>query len=112
MKRQQWLDLSPSVVLGVGIIGSTLISVRGGGSGWLFFAGPLLLALTVVCADVLHSRLKGRPSGPSWATLLSGGAFLVAGMIVSRDPNLVSTLIPICGSAAWITVLLHPEGAH
>jgi len=97
------------MVVGAGIVLSTLIAVLGGKTGWLFLAGPLFLALAVVSADVLHSRLKGRSSGPSWAAVLLAGAFLLAGMIVSRDPNLVSTLIPICGSAAWITILLHPE---
>jgi len=110
MTRKHWVDLSPSLVVGAGIIVSTLVAVLGTESGWSVLASPLLLALTVVSADVLHSRLKGRSSGPSWAALLLGGAFLLAGMIVGRDPSLVSTLIPICGSAAWITLLLHPEG--
>ena len=112
MTRKHWIDLSPSLVVGVGIIASTLVAVLAAESGWLVLAGPLLLALTVVSADVLHSRLKGRSSGPSWAALLLGGAFLLAGMIVGRDPSLVSTLIPTCGSAAWIILLTHPESVH
>src|SRR6266700_6265526 len=70
MTRKHWIDLSPSLVVGVGIIASTLVAVLAAESGWLVLAGPLLLALTVVSADVLHSRLKRRSSGPSWAALL------------------------------------------
>jgi hypothetical protein len=111
MTQKHWADLGPSLVVGAGIIVSTLVAVLAAESGWLVLAGPLLLALTVVSADLLQSRLRGGSSGPSLAALLLGGAFLLAGVIVAfREPSLVPTLIPICGSAAWVTLLRPQRG--
>jgi hypothetical protein len=108
MTRQYWLELGPSLLVGTGIILSTFVATLAAGSGWLVLAGPLLLVLAVVGADVLDSRLKGKSSGPSPAALILGTTFLLAGAILVRDPNHVRTLIPIVGIAAWV-VLLRPE---
>ena len=111
MTRKSWLALGPSLVLAAGIVVSTLAAVLAAGSGWLVLAGPLLLALAVVGADVLDSRLRGRSSGPSPAALVLGGAFLLAGLIVAlRDPALVKTLVLVLGPMSWFTLLLRPEG--
>ena len=107
MTLKYLLALGPSLLVAVGIVVSTFIAVLAAESGWLVLAGPLLLALAVVGADVLDSRLRGKPSGPSAAALILGGAFVLAGLIVVRDPTLVKTLIPIVGVAAWV-VLLRP----
>jgi hypothetical protein len=111
MTRRHWVDLGPSLVVAAGIIVATRVAVLAAEAGWLVMAGPLLLALAVVGADVLYSRLQGKSSGPSRAALLLGGTFLLAGVIVAlRDPSLVSTLIPVTGSAAWVTLFLsHPN---
>jgi len=108
MPRKFWLGLGPSLLVGMGIILATLVAKLAAGSGWLVLGGPLLLALAVVGADVLDSRLKGKSSSPSPAALILGTTFLLAGAIVVRNPNHVSTLIPIVGMSAWV-VLLRPE---
>ncbi len=111
MTRKYWLGLSPSLLVGAGIIVATLLAALAGESPWLVLGGPLLLAIAVVSADVLNSRLKGKLSGPSPAALILGASFLLAGLIVTlRDPSLVKTLIPVIGAAAWVTLLLRPEG--
>lgn len=112
MTRKVSADLGTSLIMGVGILVSTGIAVLAAESGWFVLAGPLLLALAVVSADVLRSRLNGDSSGPSWAALLLGASFLLAGAIVAlRDPSLVSTLIPAGGSAGWASLFLsRPEG--
>jgi hypothetical protein len=112
MTGKHWGDLGPSLVLGAGILISTLLAVRTAPFGRWVLSGPLFLALTVVGADLFRSRLQGRSSSPSWAALLLGGAFLSAGAIVAlREPRLVTTLLPITGSAAWVTLVLRrPEG--
>jgi hypothetical protein len=109
MARKYWLDLGPSLLVGVGIVAATFVAVLAAESGWLVLAGPLLLALTVVGADVLGARLRGEPSRPSWTALLLGGSFLLSGLIVAlRDPSLVKTLIPVVGVTAWPALLLRP----
>jgi hypothetical protein len=109
MPRKYWLDLGPSLLVGAGIVVSTFIAVLAAESGWLVLAGPLLLALAVVSADVVDSRRRGKSSRPSWRALFLGGSFLWAGLIVAlRDPSLVKTLLPVFGAAAWATLLLRP----
>ncbi len=109
MTRKYWLNLGPSLLVGIGIVGSTLVAVLAAESGWFVLAGPLLLALAVVSADMMDSRLRGKSSRPSWPALLLGGSFLWAGLIVAlRDPSLVKELLPIAGASAWATLLLRP----
>lgn len=110
MTRKYWLELGPSLLVGAGIVVSTLIAVLAAQAGWLVMAGPLLLALAVVSADVLDSRVRGESSGPSVASLMLGGAFLLAGLIVTlRDPGLVKTLIPVIGGASCVPLLLRSK---
>ena len=105
MTRRHWLDLGPSLLIGAGILASTFLASLAVRSGWPVLTAPLLLALTVVSADVLHSRLRGKLY-PSPAALILGGAFLLASWIVAtRDPNLVKSLIPVIGVAAWVILL-------
>jgi uncharacterized membrane protein SirB2 len=109
MTRKYWPDLGPSLLVGIGIVVATFVSVLAAKSGWLVLAGPLVLALTVVGADVLGSRLRGKSSRPSWTALLVAGSFLLAGVIVAlRDPILVKTLVPVIGTTAWMPLLLRP----
>jgi hypothetical protein len=111
MPRKAWLALVPSLLVGVGIVVATLIAVWTAESGWLVLAGPLCLALSVLGADVVASRLKGESSStPSWPALLLAGSFLLAGWIVAlRDPNLVKTLILAIGVTAWAPLQMRPE---
>jgi protein-S-isoprenylcysteine O-methyltransferase Ste14 len=108
MTRKFWFDLGSSLLAGMGIIVATFVTKLAAGSGWLVLAGPLLLAIAFVGADMMNSRLRGKSLRPSPAVLIMGGAFLLAGAIVIRDPNLVATLIPIIGVAAWVA-LLRPD---
>jgi hypothetical protein len=111
MTRNYWLRLRPSLLVAAGILASTFLAVRAAGSVWLVMAAPLLLALAIVGADVLDSRLRGEPSSaPSPAALLFGGSCLLAGLIVSvHDPSLVKELIPVIGATGWITLSMRPE---
>jgi hypothetical protein len=70
------------------------------------------LALSVVGADVMASRLRGEPSPrPSWPALLLGGALLSAGGIVAlRDPSLVKMLILSESGVVWAVLLMNPKG--
>jgi uncharacterized membrane protein SirB2 len=109
MTRKYWLDLTPSLLVGIGIILATLVAVLTAKSGWLILAGPLVLAVAVIGADVLARRLRGASSSPSPAAVILGAAFLLAGAIVTfRDPSQVASLIPIVGVTAWVALLMRP----
>jgi len=110
MTKKYWLNQTPSLLLAAAIILSTLIAALAAKSAWLVLAAPALLAVAVVAADALNSRLHGASSRPSTAALILGASFLLAGLLVtSRDPGLVETIIPLIGAAAWATLLLRPD---
>jgi hypothetical protein len=109
MKRRFWFDLGPSLLIGLGIIAATSLAKRAADSGWLVLAAPVFLALTVLGADILNSRLRGESMRPTPAALLLAASILLAcGIVTLKSPRLVATLIPISGSAAWVTLLLSP----
>ncbi len=105
MTRKYWLDLTPSLLLGVGIVVSTSVAVRGAESGSLVLFAPLALAAAVMGSDALDSRLRGDSWGPSWAALILAGAIMTL-----RDPSLFKTLIPVIGAASWVILLLRSRG--
>jgi hypothetical protein len=110
MTRKYWRALVPSLIVGAGILVATFVGVHASG-GWVL-AGPLLLTLALISADVLDSRLHGASLGPSAAALIVAVALLAASLIVmSRDPALVKTLVPIIGAAGWVP-LLRPRHQH
>jgi hypothetical protein len=110
MTRKYLLDLTPSLLVGAAMVLSTFIAALAAKSGWFILAGTLLLAIAIVSADVLASRLRGRSDGPSPAALILGVTFLLAGLIVTlRDPSLVKTLIPIVGMTAWVALPMGSE---
>lgn len=106
MARKLRIDLGPALMVGVGILVSTFVAALA--TAWWVLAAPVLLALAVVGADVVRSRLRGMTSGPSPTALLLTGAILLAGLSVTlRDPALVKTLLPLVGAAAWAVLLPH-----
>jgi len=109
MTRKYLHALGPSLIVGAGILVGTFVAVHAGESRAWVLAGPLLLALAVVGADVLGSRLHGESAGVSAAALIVAAAIPLASLIVmSRDSTLVGTLIPMMGAAAWVA-LLRPQ---
>jgi predicted PurR-regulated permease PerM len=107
MTRKYWLDLAPGLLIGAGITAATLVAARATGT-WAL-AGPLLLAFAVVGADIVQSRLRARVPRPSAAALIFAVAFPLAGWIVmSSDPTVVRSLVPLMGAASWVA-LLRPQ---
>ncbi len=104
MTRKYWLDLTPSLLIAAGILVSTYIAGLTEKSGWLVLTAPLLLSLTILAADVLSSRLRGKPSRPSLVALLFAASFLLASLIVIHNPAMVKMLIPLNGAAGWVSL--------
>jgi hypothetical protein len=110
MPKKSWLNLTPSLLLASAIILSTLVAAPSANSPWLLLLAPAILAIAVVVADALNSRLHGQSSHPSPAALLLGVAFLLAGALVTfRDPALVKTLMPLLGITAWPALSLRAD---
>lgn len=111
MTRKHWIDLGSGLIVGAGILASTLLAFLTAESGWLVLIGPLVLALAVVTADLLGSRPMSGPRRPSRPALFMGGSMLFAAVIVAaRDPALVKTLVPALAAPAWVTLVWRPQG--
>jgi transcriptional regulator with XRE-family HTH domain len=104
-KPKSWARLIPAIAIALAILVGTAIAKHTSDSRWLVMAGPLLLALVAVGADVLAFRLQGEKRGPSTPTLLSMTAVVGACAIVAMgDPAHVATMIPILGAVAASTI--------
>jgi|HubBroStandDraft_4_1064222.scaffolds.fasta_scaffold1012944_2 hypothetical protein len=110
MTGKSWLGLGPSLLVAVGIIVATFVAVRAAGYGSWVVAGPLLLALAILGADMLASHQRGTSAGPSWPALFLAGACMLAGLIITlREPSRVAEAIPLIGMASWITLVRLPR---
>jgi hypothetical protein len=79
--------LIPYIALAMAIMVGTAIAKRTSDLGWLVMAGPLLLALISVGADVLAFRLQREKRGPATPTLLLMMGFLAGcGILALGDP--------------------------
>ena len=108
MTRKLRRDLASGAVMGAAILVSTVLARFSGDSRWPLLAGPALLALATVTADLIDSRSRGSAAArPSWPALILGGSFLVAGGIAAlRSASLVLDLLPIFAGGASVAVLL------
>ncbi len=101
MKRN-WI--SP-IILSTGIIGSTVVAKLASESRWLVLPGPLVMALSLVVVCVVDHRLHGGSRARTWAALILGAAFVLAGFIVvQRDPASVAKNLPIFGGVAAVVI--------
>ena len=102
MKR----DLAPSLFVAAGIVFSTLLAAVL--HGWLVLAGPVVLAIAVLGANVWQSQSRR----PSAAAIVLAAACIVASVIVALDnPAGVKLLLPTMGVAAWVA-MVPPFGAR
>ena len=92
------------LLLGVGIITATLISVRTSDSGWMVLAGPLVLAGSIMLASVIGHQAGSRGSLAS-GLILGASVVLASAIVVTlADPARVATLMPILGGAGVVVV--------
>ncbi len=93
--------LLPSLILALGILGATALSVRMPESSWWVLTGPLALAAATVAASVVDNRLRST-SRPYMGVALGLGAIIVvaAAIVALKDPSHVPSTIPILGAAA------------
>lgn len=106
MTRKDSVHLAPALVLALGIIVSSLLTVSASGSLGLVGAGVLLMAVSIVGADVLDAWLRRQSLIPSPQGILAVVALLVAcGIVALRGPGLVSMLIPVLGGGSATALL-------
>ena len=75
--------------------------------GGEILAGPLVLALAFLGADMAESRRRGSSLRPSFIATILAGTILVSSLIVTlRDPRLLLTFIPVIGITLWFPLFL------
>jgi uncharacterized integral membrane protein len=113
MKKKRWLlDLAPGLLVGLGLIAASLIATltleRG---GWIL-AGPLVLALALLGADMAESRRRGSSLRPSFTAMILACTILISSLIVTtRDPRLLLTFLPVIGVTLWFPLFYQPRRA-
>ncbi len=96
-------SLVPSLLLGLGVIGATAVSVLTPESLPWALAGPLLLAGTLVAAAAVRARMGTRAYA---APMILGGAIVAAGALLAlADPAFVPAMMPILGACAAMGLL-------
>jgi len=98
------------IVLGLGILLGTAAAKAASDSGWLVLAGPALLALLLILADMIRTGSKGGLRRPSWtALILAGSVLLSCRLIAAKDPARVAIMIPILGGGVATPLILTPS---
>ena len=104
MTKQSLLELSPSVILALGIMLATQASVLAAHSGALVLIGPVLLGLSVLAADVAAARLGGKALVPApTALILAGASILAAVILLPNGARFIQEMIPVMGITALLT---------
>jgi hypothetical protein len=104
MTKQIWHELSPSIILALGIILATHASGLAEQFGALVLIGPVLLGISMLAADVAAARLCGKAFLPAPAALILAGTFLIAAMIMlPNGARFIQGMIPVMGITALLT---------
>lgn len=108
-------NLSPALFLAVALLAASALVAAAPWAPWTAAAGPLLLGLALVGADVVYRPRSGGPLRPSSSSLLLAATLLVACGIVassSRNPVALAGMFPILGGGVITPLILRLEGAR
>lgn len=99
--------LGPALLVASGILVTSALAAMARESEWPVFAAAAIMALVILGADMLSSRLRGKAIRPSFAGLLLAAAFLTAcGLIALTKPAQLALMIPILGAGVAMPVIL------
>jgi hypothetical protein len=99
--------------LAAAVLAAAALAVMAPRAPWTAVAGPLLLVLALVGADVVQRRRAGRRPLPSASALLVAAAIAVACVIVaSSGLDRLGGMIPVFGGCAAIPLILRRDGAR
>jgi hypothetical protein len=108
MRRFSLIELSPALLIAAGILVATSLAMHL--TGWLVWVPPLLLACTVLGANMLQSRLRGPSLLPTPPSLILASAILVVAAMVGTDsPKPMANMMPILGATAVLALARQPR---
>jgi hypothetical protein len=106
MTHKHQMEWGPALVVAFGIVVSTAIAMQASEAGVLVVAAPLLLAGSLMAADILRSWKRRASLRPSLTAVVASLALVVAcAILIYRDPSLIVTILPIIGAGSAVAVL-------
>lgn len=110
MKRLTLTRLIPSILIALGIIAASVVARYGVDVGLPLWCGVAVLALAVIAACIVDTRLHDNVRGTSILVRAVVGAILVAvTLLFLDDPTRLRQMIPILGATAWVSLLQRPR---
>lgn len=105
MSNRHWIEVVPGLVIGVGILVASFVAKATEHSPAFVMTGPLLLALSVLAADLLNARLLGLPRRPGAAALMMAGSVVLMGLLLTlSDAHTTLSMLPVVGAVSWIAL--------
>ena len=109
MKESSGSLIVPSLILALGLLGGTALTVLTQDAGAWVLSGPLLFSLAIIIAyAVLRESLRPAAEAMVWA-----GAILVGAVIGAIfDPTEVGTILLLTGPLAWVLLISDRRQQH
>jgi len=106
-------NLAPALILAAAMLLATAVAAAAPRTSWAAVAGPVLLVLGLLGADLVARHRCGGRSLPSASVLLLAAGLLVAcGIVASLGVERLAETIPLLGSCAAVPVILRQQSAH
>jgi len=106
-------NLGPALTVAVAMLAAAGLAAAAPRAAWAAVAGPLLIVLALVGADIVQRRRAGRRPLPSASALLVAAAIAVACVIVaSSGLDRLAGMIPIFGCCAALPLILGRDGGR
>ena len=110
MTRTTITRLIPSILIALGIIAASLVARFGVDAGWPLWTSVAVLAISIIAACIVDTRLHDNVPATSVLVRAVVGAILVAvTLLFLDDPAHLRQMIPILGATAWVSLLQRPH---
>ena len=100
-------NLIPSLCLAASILLASAVAASAPRALWAAAAGPLVLVLGLIAADLLAGRGQGRTRPSMSALLIAGSILLASGIVAVAGIEHVAKLLPILGACAVVPLTGH-----
>ena len=106
MTKSGTMGIGPSLILGAGVLASTILSVLFSHSAWLVLLGPVTMAAVMIGTSVLGPLPNAARRRAIWMSVILGAALILASVIVATgEPEMLALILPVlAGSSAGVLV--------
>jgi len=106
MTKSGTMGIVPSLLLGFGVLASTILSVLFSHSAWLVLLGPATMATVMIGTSALGPLPNVARRRAVWMSIILGAALILASVIVAiGEPEMLALVLPVlAGSSAGVLV--------